>query len=73
VWTIFVATHTWFAIGRFAMWTVMKVEQCGDLWIDSQNDVATLAAVAAVWSTKWFEFFAVDRGTAVSTVTSTDV
>jgi hypothetical protein len=73
VWAVFVTTHSGFAIGRFAMWAVVELKQSCDLWIDSQNNFATFPTITAVRPTKWFELFAVNRCTAVATVTSTNV
>ena len=51
----------------------VEVQQGVDLRADLQDDVATVAAVAAIGPTERFEFFAVDGGTAVAAVTGDQV
>jgi hypothetical protein len=45
---------------------VVVVKQSGGLGIDAKDDVAAIAAVAAVGSAKGLELFALDRDTAVA-------
>ena len=52
---------------------VVEVQQRGDLGVDAQDDVAALAAVAAIGSAKRFEFLALDGHTTVATITCGDM
>jgi fructosamine-3-kinase len=49
------------------MWRVMKIEKGCDAGIDNQNDVATTPTVSAIWATKWFKFFALNRDATIAT------
>src|SRR5699024_8618295 len=57
-----------FAVGGFAVRLVMVVQQCGDLWISHENDVTTVATIAAIGATEWFELFPANGGFPMSTI-----
>ena len=46
----------------------MKVHQGMDLLGDLEDNIATVAAIAAIWAAQGLKLLAVDRHTAVSTV-----
>ncbi|CAB4599042.1 unannotated protein [freshwater metagenome] len=51
----------------------MVVEQCGDLRVGDENDVAAVAAVATVRAGERLELFTTDGNTPVTAVTSAEV
>ena len=61
------------AVARLQAALEMEVEQCVDVWIDDEHDVAAVAAVATVGPAQGLELLAVDRHTAVPTLTGYDL
>src|SRR5699024_9336198 len=57
-----------FAVGGFAVRLVMGVQPCGGWWISHENDVTTVATIAAIGATEWFELFPANGGFPMSTI-----
>ena len=51
----------------------MEPKECCHLGITDEDDVATVAAVAAVWACERLEFLAFDGHTTVATMTGAQV
>lgn len=51
----------------------MVVQEGRDLRVGPENNVATVSAIAAVWSAQWFEFLSAHRDTTPTTATGTQV
>jgi hypothetical protein len=46
---------------------MVKIQKCCCVLVDDQNYIATTSTIAAIWATKWFEFFAVNRDATIAT------
>src|SRR5699024_822207 len=68
VFTVLQVSATWFAVRGFAVGLVVKVQQCGDVGVSNDDDVATVPAVSAVGTAEGLEFFSTHGGLPVSTV-----
>jgi hypothetical protein len=56
------------AVRSISVRTVVKLKQCGHLWINNCYYIPAATAIAAVGPTQWLKFFTHDGGAAVSTI-----
>jgi Tfp pilus assembly protein PilV len=68
-----VVAHAWSTILGMTVRRAMEAEQRGDLRIGDENDVASVAAIAAIRTGKGFEFFTTNGHTSVAAVASAKV
>jgi hypothetical protein len=49
---------------------MVEIQESCCVLINDKNYIAATTTIAAIWATKWFEFFAVNRDAAIATTAS---
>src|SRR5476649_1010699 len=62
-------TGTTFSTARFHK---AEIDQCVEVFITHQINIAAITAVATIWATAWNIFFATETDTTITTVTCHD-